>query len=113
MKHIIRNVAKELGISEKQVNEYVRDMFKGIRKTITSDTYRELYIEGLGMFKVKERRLFYFMVQVWCDVDKGKEIKEERKELYDKIALAYYNKLNWKKYDRRTEQRQIFGKGKV
>lgn len=111
MKHLIRQVAKETGISERIVNEYIRDMFKGIRKTIVSDTYSEINIEGLGIFKVKERRLFYFMSAVWCDFDKGKELIPERIEMYGKIVLAYYNKLNWKTYDRRSERRKIFNKG--
>lgn len=113
MKHILREIAKETGISEKKVNEYVKDMFRGIRHTISSDTFREIYVEGLGIFKTKERRLFYFIVKVWCDFDRGKELTPERIELYEAILKAYHNKLNWKTYDRRIEQRKIFGKGKV
>ncbi|HMT01799.1 MAG TPA: hypothetical protein PKD00_00575 [Burkholderiales bacterium] len=110
MKALYKEVANELGLKEEFVTDVVKHMFKNIRKVITSGTFRDVYLYGVGRFRCKPRRLLHFIDNFECLIDKEIGFRKERIERYNKLVTAYYNKLNWKTYGRRKENRESMGK---
>ena len=110
MDHLYKETAKELGIPEKLVRECVRHMFKNVRKVVTSGTLRDVRLDTFGTFKCKRNRLKYLVAKFWCLIDR-EELTETLLVKYNNIVLALYNKLNWKTYGRRRENRSIPAEG--
>jgi hypothetical protein len=56
-KELYRKVAQELGFTEDLVKDVVEMYWHDVRKALTDMKHHAIYVEGLGTFKSKEKRL--------------------------------------------------------
>jgi len=56
-KELYEQVATELGFSKNLVKDVVETYWQDVRKALTDMKHHAIYVEGLGTFKSKEKRL--------------------------------------------------------